>query len=123
MAAASNTGERNVVGEQRNWEQRVTSELEVAKAWCESWGPLFEGATTQQQQLESLEEKLKGMPGEQGTRTNYQLSFTGETPFDEYPVGLTNQKPLSMDDVEKLAKKIMADQTRGAKTVASPRCP
>lgn len=60
MAAASNKGERNVVGEQRNWEQRVTSELEVAKAWCDSWGPLYEGATTQRQQIETLEEKLKG---------------------------------------------------------------
>lgn len=60
------------------------------------------------------------MPGEQGTRTNYQLSFTGETPFDEYPVGLTNQKPLRMEDVENLAKKMMADQKRGAKT-ATPR--
>lgn len=58
-AAASKDEEKNVVGDQRNWEQRVTSELEVAKAWCESWGPLYEGATTQQQQLESLEEKLK----------------------------------------------------------------
>lgn len=63
------------------------------------------------------------MPGEQGTRTNYQLSFTGETPFDEYPVGLTNQKPLRMEDVEKLAKEIMADQKRMAKTAASPRTP
>ncbi|CAN0324121.1 unnamed protein product, partial [Hapterophycus canaliculatus] len=57
-AAASKNEEKNVVGDQRNWEQRVTSELEVAKAWCESWGPLYEGATTQQQQLVSLEEKL-----------------------------------------------------------------
>lgn len=58
-AAASKNEERDVVGDQRNWEQRVTSELEVAKAWCDSWGPLYEGATTQQQQLKSLEEKLK----------------------------------------------------------------
>lgn len=58
-AAASKNEEKDVVGDQRNWEQRVTSELEVAKAWCDSWGPLYEGATTQQQQLKSLEEKLK----------------------------------------------------------------
>lgn len=58
-AAASTKEETNVVGYQRNWEQRVTSELEVAKAWCESWGSLYEGATTQQQQVAALEEKLK----------------------------------------------------------------
>lgn len=58
-AAASKNEEKNVVGDQRNWEQRVTSELEVAKAWCDSWGPLYKGATTQQQQLESLEENLQ----------------------------------------------------------------
>lgn len=52
------------------------------------------------------------MPGEQGTRTNYQLSFTGEAPFDEYPVGLTNQKPLRMEDVEELAKEMMAAQQK-----------
>ncbi|CAM9545334.1 unnamed protein product [Ectocarpus fasciculatus] len=111
-AAASKNEEKNVVGDQRNWEQRVTSELEVAKAWCDNWGPLYEGATTQQQQVKSLEEKLKRMPGEQGTRTNYQLSFTGEAPFDEYPVGLTNQKPLRMEDVEELAKEMMAAQQK-----------
>lgn len=58
-AAASKKEETDVVGEQRNWEQRVTSELEVAKAWCESWGPLYEGAQTQQQQAAALEDKLK----------------------------------------------------------------
>lgn len=53
------------------------------------------------------------MPGSQGTRTNYQLSFTGEAPFDEYPVGLTNQKPIRMEDVEKLAKEMMDAQLLG----------
>lgn len=57
-AAASKKEETDVVGDQRNWEQRVTSELEVAKAWCESWGALYEGAKTQQQQVVELEEKL-----------------------------------------------------------------
>lgn len=59
-AQASRKEETNVVGDQKNWEQRVTSELEVAKVWCDNWGSLFEGATTQQQQIASLEEKLQG---------------------------------------------------------------
>lgn len=58
-AAPSKKEEINVVGDQRNWDQRVTTELEVAKAWCESWGPLYAGATTQQQQVSELEDKLK----------------------------------------------------------------
>lgn len=53
------------------------------------------------------------MPGDQGTRTNYQLSFTGEAPFDEYPVGHTNQKPIRMEDVENLASEMMAAQLKG----------
>lgn len=53
------------------------------------------------------------MPGDQGTRTNYQLSFTGEAPFHEYPVGLTNQKPIRMEDVENLAKEMLVAQQKG----------
>lgn len=56
--ATSKKDGTDVVGDQRNWEQRVTSELEVAKAWCENWGPLCPGATTQEQQVEALEDKL-----------------------------------------------------------------
>lgn len=59
MAASSKIEETNVVGDQRNWEQRVTSELEIAKVWCDNWGSLYEGASTQQQQVVQLEEKLK----------------------------------------------------------------
>lgn len=50
------------------------------------------------------------MPGGQGAQTNYQLSFKGEEPFQEYPVGLTQQKPLRAEDVEKLAGELMAAQ-------------
>lgn len=52
------------------------------------------------------------MPGDQGTKTNYQLSFTGEPPFDEYPVGPTQKKVLRMEDVEELAREMMAAQHR-----------
>lgn len=52
------------------------------------------------------------MPGDQGTRTNYQLSFTGQAPFDEYPVGLMQKKVLRTEDVEKLAQEMMAAQHR-----------
>lgn len=58
-AQVSRKQETNVVGDQKNWEQRVTSELEVAKVWCDNWGSLFDGATTQQQQIASLEDKLQ----------------------------------------------------------------
>lgn len=51
--------EMNVVGDQRNWEQRVMSELHVAKVWCENWGSLYEGSATQEQQIATLEEALK----------------------------------------------------------------
>lgn len=52
------------------------------------------------------------MPGSQGAQTSYQLSFTGEPPFDEYPVGLMQKKTLKMEDVEKLAKEMMDAQYR-----------
>lgn len=52
-------GETDVVGDQRNWEQRVMSELQVAKAWCNNWGSLFEGSATQEEQILALEEALR----------------------------------------------------------------
>lgn len=52
------------------------------------------------------------LPGDQGTQTNYQLSFTGEPPFVEYPVGQMQQKAVRMEDVEKLAEEMMAAQHR-----------
>lgn len=51
-------------------------------------------------------------PGKQRTQTNYQLSFTGEEPFDEYPVGPMNTKALRTEDVERLAREMMAAQSR-----------
>lgn len=50
------------------------------------------------------------IPGDRRTQTNYQLSFKGESPFDEYPVGPMQKKVLKMEDVEKLAEEMMATQ-------------
>lgn len=50
------------------------------------------------------------MPADQGTQSNYQLSFKGEPPFDEYPVGPLQKKVLRIEDVEKLAVEMMAAQ-------------
>lgn len=52
------------------------------------------------------------MPGSQGTQTNYQLSFKGEPPFDEYLVGPMQKKTLRMEDVDKLAAEMLAAQQR-----------
>lgn len=57
-AAAVKKDEIDAVSNQRNWEQRLTSEREIAKAWYQSWRSLYEGALTQQQQIETLEGKL-----------------------------------------------------------------
>ncbi|CAM9490900.1 unnamed protein product [Ascophyllum nodosum] len=111
-AARKEKKEIDVVGEQRNWDQCVSSELEIAKAWCENWGPLYEGSMTQQQQLEMLQSKLECLPAHKGTQTNYQLSFKGEPPFEEYPIGPMQKNVLRMEDVEQLAKEMMAAQLR-----------
>lgn len=50
------------------------------------------------------------MPGDLGTKTNYQLSFTGEPPFAEYHVGPTQKKLIRVEDVEELAHEMMAAQ-------------
>lgn len=61
------------------------------------------------------------MPGSKGGQTNYQLSFTGEPPFDEYPVGLMQKKQLKMEDVEALAKEMMVAQHHKHGEVATSR--
>lgn len=57
-AAVVKKDEIDAVSKQRNWEQHLITEREIAKAWCQSWGSLYEGALTQQQQIEMLEGKL-----------------------------------------------------------------
>lgn len=57
VAVVVKKDEIDPVSSQRNWEQHLTSEREIAKAWCQTWGSLYEGALTQQQQIEMLEGK------------------------------------------------------------------
>ncbi|CAM9765746.1 unnamed protein product [Discosporangium mesarthrocarpum] len=103
--------EKDVVGDQRNWEQRIITELESAKQWVEAWGPLFEGAKTMNEQIADLEEKVKTIPG-QRVQTNSQRSYEKREPFKEYPVGPMCQRKLRIEDVEKLAEEMMTSQAR-----------
>ncbi|CAM9707641.1 unnamed protein product, partial [Choristocarpus tenellus] len=105
------TEEKNVVGDQRNWEQRINTELESARMWAETWGPLFDKTSTMDEEIKHLEEKVKTLPG-QGVQTNSQLSYEKQKPFQEYPVGTMCQRNLRIEDVEELAREMMAKQTK-----------
>jgi hypothetical protein len=51
-AAAAGSGDgKNIVAAQKNWEQRVNTELEATKLWATNWGELFEGAKTTSEQV------------------------------------------------------------------------
>ena len=84
-ANASHAGEneRNVVAEQKNWEQRVNTELEASKLWAENWGELYEHAKSMADQVKDLEQKLQELPGEK-LATNTQLTYTWPRPFQEF---------------------------------------
>mmetsp|Transcript_17340 Transcript_17340/g.34775 ORF Transcript_17340/g.34775 Transcript_17340/m.34775 type:complete len:124 (+) Transcript_17340:2698-3069(+) len=76
--------ECNFVAESHNWNARITREEESARVWTANWGELYGKSETKdnKEKIKSLEKEMQKLPAS-GTMSNYQLSHTWTTPYED----------------------------------------